>query len=128
MVNSFLRLLQVDPGFNTNRMLWATTHLNSPKHVEVLDNDMKRITPQVDTFYQQVSDRLEKAPGVESVTMDGEGGCSVKILGQPDPTAGELVTKLTGAVAETNVVLAGSVSETSTFCASLGPPLFNEIV
>ena len=89
MVNSFLRLLQVNPGFNTNRMLWATTHLNSPKHVEVLDNDMKRVTPQVDTFYQQVSDRLEKAPGVEAVTVDGEGGCSVKILGQPDPPAGE---------------------------------------
>jgi putative ABC transport system permease protein len=89
MVNSFLRLMRVNPGFNTNRMLWASTHLNSPKHVEVLANDMKRITPQVDTFYQQVADRLEKAPGVESVTMDGEAGCTVKILAQPDTPAGE---------------------------------------
>ena len=103
MVNSFLRLLQVNPGFNTNRMLWATTHLSSPKHVEVLDNDMKRITPQVDTFYQQVSDRLEKAPGVESVTMDGEGGCSVKILGQPDPPAGEQRGVMFAAVSPTFV-------------------------
>jgi len=103
MVNSFLRLMRVNPGFNTNRMLWATTHLNSPKHVEVLDNDMKRITPQVDTFYQQVSDRLEKAPGVESVTMDGEGGCSVKILGQPDPPTGEQRDVMFAAVSPTFV-------------------------
>lgn len=89
MVKSSLRLMHVNPGFNTNRMLWAATHLSSPKHVEVLDNDMKRITPQVDAFYQQVSERLEKAPGVESVTMDGEGGCTFKILAQPDPPAGE---------------------------------------
>jgi putative ABC transport system permease protein len=89
MVNSFLRLVQVNPGFNTRKLLMANIRLSGDKHVKILENDMKRVTLLVDTFYQEVSDRLEKAPGVESVTLQGDGECTIKILGQPDPPSGE---------------------------------------
>jgi len=89
MVNSFLRLVQVNPGFNTRKLLMAEIRLSSAKHVEILENDMKRVTPLVDTLYKQVLERLEKDTGVESVTLEGEGECTLKILGQPDPASGE---------------------------------------
>ncbi len=41
------------------------------------------------------------------------------------PTGGVVDVHPAGAVNETKVVLAGTVSVTATFCASLGPPLVN---
>ena len=44
------------------------------------------------------------------------------------PGAGSTLVQPGGAVSETNVVLTGISSVSDTFCASLGPELFNVIV
>src|SRR5687768_9070525 len=64
MINSMLRLQQVDVGYNPENLLTGRVQLASPKYVEVLAGNMKRVTPQAPLFYQQMKERLAAIPGV----------------------------------------------------------------
>jgi putative ABC transport system permease protein len=90
LVNSFLRLEAVNPGFNAKNLLTAAINLDDAKHLELLPNDMKRVRPTADTFYPDLLERIEKSAGVRAVAMEGgEIGCAFRIIGQPDPAPGE---------------------------------------
>ncbi len=56
MIKSFVRLMNVDPGFDPDRLLVFSVGLPPSS-----------TPPQQDAFYQQVEDRLRSVPGVQSV-------------------------------------------------------------
>jgi putative ABC transport system permease protein len=56
MIKSFVRLMNVDPGFDPNHLLVFSVGLPPSSTVA-----------QQDAFYQQVEDRLRTVPGVQSV-------------------------------------------------------------
>jgi putative ABC transport system permease protein len=66
MINSFLRLQGVDPGFNPDNVLTAEILLAGPQYWQQLEGDMKRVTPQGAVFFQQTLERIETLPGVVS--------------------------------------------------------------
>lgn len=88
MVRSFMRLQQVDPGFNTNNLV--TMSINCPS---------KRYPDEAKTvaFYQSVVERVASSPGVESAAVSsaiplGGGGFYLGrvflIEGHPEPPGG----------------------------------------
>jgi putative ABC transport system permease protein len=88
MVRSFMRLQQVDPGFNTNNLLTMSLNCPSKRYPEEKDKI---------AFYKNLVDRVEASPGVESaavtsaVPLGGGGfylGRVFLIEGYPEPPAG----------------------------------------
>ena len=90
MINSLFRLKAVNLGYNPKNLLIGSVQLTDSKYREILADDKKRVTAQVDSFYQQVMDRLQTVPGVISagVASSLRGPVQFKILGRPAPPAG----------------------------------------
>jgi putative ABC transport system permease protein len=59
LLNSFLRLQRVDPGFDSHNVLTFRIDLPANRYSQ---------QPQVTQFYQQLISRLEAAPGVKSAS------------------------------------------------------------
>ena len=70
MINSYVRVLRVEMGFDPDNVLAMEIALSGPKY-RVAGGDFSHttLTPQVVSFYAQVLDRIEALPGVESVGM-----------------------------------------------------------
>jgi putative ABC transport system permease protein len=81
MVNSFLRLQNVDPGYDPHNLLRSEIRLQGPKYWAQIGGDMKRVTPQVDLFFQELLERTEALAGVESAAVAGTWSCSFRIVG-----------------------------------------------
>jgi putative ABC transport system permease protein len=58
MINSFVRLQRVDPGFRSDGLLIFHVTLRGPRFEQ---------EPQKRAFYREVVERIERLPGVESV-------------------------------------------------------------
>ena len=91
MINSLFRLKAVNLGYNPRNLLIGSIQLTDSKYRELLTGDKKRVTPQVDSFYQQVVERLQTVPGVISagVASSGWRPAQFKIFGRPAPSGGE---------------------------------------
>jgi predicted permease len=87
MMKSLFRLLQVNPGFQPERVLQMEMYLRSSQYS----------TPEaMKNFWQQVLDRTRAIPGVESVALGTNVPMSfnhhrgdITIEGQPQPAPGE---------------------------------------
>src|SRR6185295_8005107 len=87
LIRSFLRLQQVDRGFNTDNVLTMVVRLP----------DRYREDPQVISFFNQALERVRQLPTVRSAGMvnflplyGGLGSnTGFKILGQPEPPPGQ---------------------------------------
>jgi putative ABC transport system permease protein len=87
LMNSFLKLAAVDPGFEPGGVLTMSTSVEGLPHY---------VGPRRDAFYQQLTDRLRALPGVESVSainhlpLAGDTwGVPLTIQGRPLPSPGE---------------------------------------
>jgi putative ABC transport system permease protein len=69
MINSFLRLQRVDPGFNPDKLLTAEILLEGSKYWHRLAGSMKRVTPQGAIFYERLLERVRPLPGVKSADI-----------------------------------------------------------
>ncbi len=93
MMNSFVRVLGVDLGFNPKNLL--TMQVNLPRGYMTRDTTgVTRVTPQVDIFYQRVLERIGALPGVTSVdriTGSNPRNFSQRfsIVGRPVPPSGD---------------------------------------
>jgi putative ABC transport system permease protein len=82
IIRSFLRLQEINPGFQTQRVLTMEVNLPGNKYRE---------GPQIQNFYEQVVDKLAALPGVESVSvinnlpLGGDTTTAYLIEGHPDP-------------------------------------------
>jgi predicted permease len=83
LIRSFIRLQNVDPGFNTERLLTMGV---------VMSQDKARDLATVSNFYQQVIERVQALPGVEAATVAPivtAGRRSAIVLeDKPDPPPG----------------------------------------
>jgi predicted permease len=95
MINSLLRVSLPSPGFDAANVL--TMAVNFPGNVvkyaeKIPGKDMKRISPKVSAYHQQLVARVAAMPGVESAGMIsiipplGAGSRSFSILGRPAPS------------------------------------------
>ena len=103
MMNSFVRIKRVNPGFDSAGLLTAEVFLGGNKYWQDLlgssknwlPGEMKRVTPQGDLFFQQVLERIERIPGVDSagfitrLPTQGSSDRLVSIMGRPAPAPGE---------------------------------------
>jgi putative ABC transport system permease protein len=87
MIRSFARLQQVDPGFQTTRLLTFNISLPPTKYAD----DARKLN-----FFDQLTDKLRALPGVEAVGLSsglplGNNGwqTSFVINGQPPPEPGK---------------------------------------
>jgi putative ABC transport system permease protein len=89
LMNSFLKLRSVDPGFSPRNALTMIVSLAGASQY---------VGPSRETFYRQLTDRLAALPGVESVSainhlpLAGDWwGTSLAIEGRPLPPPGQEV-------------------------------------
>lgn len=87
LVTSFLKLQEVDPGFNPRNVLTMTTSLAGASQY---------VGPAREAFYRQLTERLTALPGVESASainhlpLAGDvWGTSLAIEGRPLPPPGQ---------------------------------------
>jgi len=87
LLQTFLRLLQVDPGFSAEKVLVADVALRESRYPD----DLKR-----SAFFQEVLRRATALPGVEASGVvnrlplsTGNEGASFEIEGRPIPLPGE---------------------------------------
>jgi len=89
MINSVLRLQQVNPGFDpANVMNFEISLSEGAPYVErVPGGDIERATPLVAALYRQLLDKLAAVPGVESAGMITPFGFgyNFSVLGRPAP-------------------------------------------
>ncbi|HET9531507.1 MAG TPA: ABC transporter permease [Blastocatellia bacterium] len=88
LINSFLRLRSVDPGFRTDNLLTMRIVLSEQKYTD---------QPRRAAFYRELVRRIESLPGVQSaavtnwipLVLQGDS-IGVSIEGQPDPGPGQM--------------------------------------
>ena len=82
LINSFLRLRNVDPGFRVDHLLTMKIVLPMPKY-----EDAERRS----AFYQELVQRVEALAGVRSAAVTYSEGSSIviRIEGRPEPAPGE---------------------------------------
>jgi putative ABC transport system permease protein len=87
MMKSFVRLERVSPGFNPDRMLTMFVALPDAKYAS---------DPQISSFYEQLIERVQNLPGVQSaaaaniIPLDKMNTTSsIRIEGRPEPKPGE---------------------------------------
>lgn len=86
LMRSFLRLQNVELGYNPRNVLQAQMLLSGPKYYQILADDFKKVTPQALVYYEQVLERLQTTPGVISASVSADGlSRAVTILGRPVP-------------------------------------------
>ncbi len=85
MLNSFVRLVRVDPGFPSDQLLTIRFDLQHAKYMTV-DPPIIRFTPRAAVVQQQLLERIETLPEVDSVGLSSVGTSrfSVSILGRPE--------------------------------------------
>lgn len=68
MINSFMRLVRVYPGFRAERVLTMQMFLAGPKYFEFSPSGV-RIHEEVGNFYRRLLERTSLLPGVESAGL-----------------------------------------------------------
>jgi len=96
LINSVLRLKQVNPGFDSGNVLTAGITLpEGGKYVDrVPGGSMEKTSALVNPFFQQLLEKANALPGVESVGfishLLGSDGRTFVILGRPAPAPDKL--------------------------------------
>jgi putative ABC transport system permease protein len=94
MVNTMLRLHQIDPGFDAKNLMTMAVQVpeQGEKYVvRVPGGDMEKPLPLVAAFYRELLDKVSVLPGVESagcmnqLPTHGSEIYSFSILGKPAP-------------------------------------------
>ena len=101
MINTLMRVLHTDPGFNPAHLLTAQVRLAGDKYVDSSDPnhlDLNVIQPPVALFCRQVLERLQALPGVDAaafvdwlplVENSQHAHPRFRIAGQSPPSPGE---------------------------------------
>ena len=96
MINSLVRLVALDRGFNPEHLLTATVDLQGDRYMSQKGEspqDVFVVSAEVDLFYGELLERLRVLPGVEAaeIASVGHGGAGFmfSILGRPVPPPGE---------------------------------------
>jgi putative ABC transport system permease protein len=66
MINSFLRIRNVELGLDPHNVLKAEIFLGGTKYWSSIGNDLKRVTPEGDLFFERLLETVQQLPGVVS--------------------------------------------------------------
>jgi putative ABC transport system permease protein len=96
MINSFIRVSRVDLGFDPTHLLMADLELDGNTYRELMPDDMQRLRPATDAFWQEAVERLQRIPGVVSASFEGATReCPIRIAGRseegPEPASAVFV-------------------------------------
>jgi putative ABC transport system permease protein len=72
MINTVVRVLHADPGFNPSHLLTMEIRLTGKKYIDVSPSEntgLNVIKPQVGLFCRQILERVKALPGVESTAV-----------------------------------------------------------
>jgi putative ABC transport system permease protein len=94
MLRGFLREQSDLPGFDTDRLLTAEILLGGTKYFDKTPQDLNVVTPQCETFYDQVLERVRALPGVKQAGIISRLPMNVQafpfaIVGEPAPEPGK---------------------------------------
>jgi putative ABC transport system permease protein len=134
MVNSFLRMQNVELGFNPKNVLRADVFRDGPKfwhNSPGVPGTMKTVTPQGDAFFREVLERIHAIPGVVSMGISHLAPPSrdvqpvaFTIIGRPVSSSGSTYwryMKLPALrAARRRIVSAHGMSWAPSHCESLG--------
>ena len=98
MINTFLRLQRVNPGFDSSNLLTMRVDLpEGGKYLQrVPGGDMEKASPLVAAFHEELLEQIAALPGVASVGMSttlpirGFEGRTFTILGRPAPAPNDM--------------------------------------
>ena len=68
MMNTLIRVLRADPGFNPNHLVTLEVRLIGKKYLDDSEwdkNGLDPVTPQVGAFCRQLLERVKALPGVD---------------------------------------------------------------
>lgn len=90
MMRGFMTEQSQLPGFNTERLVTGEILLGGTRYFDKTAQDMNLVTPQVETFYEQVLERVRALPGVQRAGIISKLPLEVDsfpftIIGQPEP-------------------------------------------
>ncbi len=90
MVQSFINLRQEDPGYDPTNLVRTGIFLQGSGYWERGKQEEERwLAPQTDRFWEELLQRTEALPGVESAAVSGRvyPWCGLRVVGQaPTPT------------------------------------------
>ena len=87
MVRSFMNLRQEDPGYDPSNLLRAQVFLQGFEYLTWPRTVERTLTPRVDRFWEELLERTEALPGVQSAAVSGRAVCWFQIVGQaPTPS------------------------------------------
>ncbi|MCP4245772.1 MAG: hypothetical protein GY778_01865, partial [bacterium] len=96
MANSFVRLLGVELGFDADHLLAVPVRgVQGPKYVVNHGPGDWEVTPQATILHQEILERIQSLPGVESAGMTSQlppwtpWQHAFQIAGRPSPAPGE---------------------------------------
>lgn len=110
MMNTLIRVLRADPGFNPNHLVTLEVRLIGKKYLDDSQWDktsLDLVRPQVGIFCRQLLERVKSLPGVESAAVidwlpmsddGGPQGYSFTIAGRPSVNLGERPNGLFSAI------------------------------
>ena len=67
ILNSVFHVWRVDPGFDSKNVLTMEVLLAGKRYWRNLGHNMKQVSPETDAYYQAVTERVRRLPGVEAV-------------------------------------------------------------
>ena len=79
MLNSFVRLVRVDPGFQSDHLLTIRVDLNLAKYMK-FDTPIARFTPNIAVVQQQFLERIETLPEVDAVGLISDSSYRVPVM------------------------------------------------
>ncbi len=84
MVHSFMNVRQEDPGYDPTNLLSAHIFLQGSEYLAWPRTEERTLAPQVDQFWEELLERTEALPGVQSAAVSGVAllGCGFQIVGQ----------------------------------------------
>ncbi len=94
MMRALLREQGSLPGFDTHNLMSADILLGGTRYFEKTPADMNRVTPEVETFYDRVLERVRAIPGVARAGIASRIPIEVwqhpfTIIGRPAPDPGK---------------------------------------
>ncbi|MBI3280961.1 MAG: ABC transporter permease [Acidobacteria bacterium] len=72
MINTLLRLLNVNVGFEPSKLITLQIDFSGEQYVELIksrENAVRRLHPRVEIAYDRILERVRGIPGVESATL-----------------------------------------------------------
>ena len=90
MVRSFMNMREKNPGYDPANLLRTEIQLQGPEYWERGEEEARRkLSPQVDRFWDELLQRAKALLGVESAAVIGLAICGLRVIGKAPPPSSQ---------------------------------------